>query len=450
LKIAGSSDIWLPLIIGAGVILTVSVEQRNRTYARDMKAIDDLNEWIRDKWHGYSDAKVDYQPPKPPFQEWEARLFMRGVDLRLYDVRASDGILEYDALGGETKKNFFYPKSSNMGREAVTQFAALTRLIEEYGYPAENILAESVKRSEAERYNLDALVFDRPRPPQGHMGPEWPTVRIGMEAKVWPRDVTKLLKQIDKCLAKGKHDKHAHTKGEKCDHKKFQGILTWQPAYFWVVSPTYNQSYLVQRDNDMTFSLKPVDDLPKFRSRVAGSSQRAIRSKLQDVKEHKPKKPKRPSQRSKPVKTRTKKPPEPEPITPPEAAKIIEAIKTRSPKEAAVAQRILDWSSQYSTGLKCTENSFQPEFLGSNAFRPMGIDRNGNLYIFNKHIQNNLPYKFSEFCRRLAEIPGDPFTKAEWFPCTNLSTLENDDALEAFLKTIAWLIEQVKRPGTFK
>src|SRR5882724_3078727 len=102
--------------------------------------IDDLNEWIREKWQGYIPAKVAYYPPKVPFQEWEAQFFMRGLELGLYDVRASDGIVVYDDLGGETKKNFFYPKSPWMGREAVTQFAALTRLLEEYEYPAENVL----------------------------------------------------------------------------------------------------------------------------------------------------------------------------------------------------------------------------------------------------------------------------------------------------------------------
>jgi hypothetical protein len=85
-----------------------------------------------------------------------------------------------------------------------------------------------------------------------------------MEAKVRPGDITKLKQQIDRCCGKGKHDKHSHPKGEVCDHAKFQGIMTWEPSYLWVVSPTYNQCYLVQRDNDITFSLKSVDDLPKF------------------------------------------------------------------------------------------------------------------------------------------------------------------------------------------
>jgi hypothetical protein len=231
-----------------------------------MATIDDLNSWIEDKWHKYLSARVDYRPPTVAFQDWEAHFFMRGVDLGLFDVRGSDGILVYEALGGETKKNFFYPKSPGMGREAVTQFAALTRLIEEYGYPVENVLAESVKRADGNRYNLDALVFDCARPPCAHKGPDWPPVRIGMEAKVWPRDVRKLMEQIDNCCKKGKHDKHAHTKGQVCDHAKFQGIMTWQPSYVWIVSPTYNQSYLVQRDTERIFSLKLVDDLPRFRS----------------------------------------------------------------------------------------------------------------------------------------------------------------------------------------
>jgi hypothetical protein len=118
--------------------------------------VEDLDRWIRTKWHSYRAAEVDYKMPMPPFQQWEAQLFLRGVDLGLYDVRASDGILVYEALSGETRKNFFYPKSPGTGREAVTQFAALTGLIDKYKYPKENVLAESVKRGEAERYSLDA------------------------------------------------------------------------------------------------------------------------------------------------------------------------------------------------------------------------------------------------------------------------------------------------------
>lgn len=62
----------------------------------------------------------------------------------------------------------------------MTQFAAITQLIEVYGYPAENVLPESMGAEKAiHRFALDGLVFDGPRPPKNQRG----SVLIAMEVE---------------------------------------------------------------------------------------------------------------------------------------------------------------------------------------------------------------------------------------------------------------------------
>jgi len=136
---------------------------------------------------------------------------MRGLELGFFDVTPSDGIIVYPTLGGETKKNFFDPRGAGNCREAVTQFAAITQLIEEYGYPVESVLGESVKKDQAARYALDALVFDGPQQDRG-------AVRVAMEAKIQVGQMKQLMCQLDKCCQKGLHDKYVHTLRGRADH----------------------------------------------------------------------------------------------------------------------------------------------------------------------------------------------------------------------------------------
>jgi hypothetical protein len=224
-------------------------------------SIPDLHDYISARFSDYCACDLEKRRGayriNPPFEEWEAEFFMRGLKHELFYVRTSDGILVYDALGGETKKNFFNPGSSNTCREAVTQFAALTQLIQHYNYPIENIKAESVKKGDSPRYALDALIFDSHREELG-------SVRIGMEAKCTPSQIRKLMAQIEQCLLRGPHDRFEHGASERPDHAKYQGILTWQPAYFWVVCPTERATYSVQVDDETRFTFEAVDDIPKF------------------------------------------------------------------------------------------------------------------------------------------------------------------------------------------
>lgn len=249
-----------------------------------MATITDLEKFISDKWSEYCSGDPTRLAPfkiKIPFQDWEAKFFMRGIALKFFTVVALCDCLVREGksklpechlhawtLGDTTCKNFFYPRGPGNGREAVTQFAAITQLIEEYGYPAGNVLPESQGGERAiHRFALDGLVFDGLRPPKNQRGP----VLIAMEAKKVKESVDSLVANIRSCVRRGEHriDVHDNSEQEQDGHKKYLGIVAWRPAYFWVVSPTKRLAYSVRQAARTGFSLKDVDDIPKFTLRPA-------------------------------------------------------------------------------------------------------------------------------------------------------------------------------------
>jgi hypothetical protein len=226
-----------------------------------MATIEDLHKFVSDKWGEYCAAdpirRVTAYRIKVAFQEWEAEFFMRGLALGLFEVTSSDGWIHYQDLGGETGKRFFHPQGLGTGREVVTQFAAITQLIEEYNYPVRNILAESVKGGQSPRHALDALVFDGQRDDVG-------SVRIAIEAKSTAALARRLADQISSCLERGEHGSEVHRPSEKDAHKKYQALLEWRPAHLWVVCPTERRAYSIRQLSKTNLSLGPVDDIPKF------------------------------------------------------------------------------------------------------------------------------------------------------------------------------------------
>jgi len=223
--------------------------------------VEELEKYISDKWREYCAAEPKrtaiYQQ-RLPFEVWEAEFFMRGLNRGYFNVTGCDGIIAYPTLGGETKKNFFYPRRPGNCREAVTQFAVLTELIEAYRYPVENVLAESIKKGNSQRYALDALVFDHDRAEGG-------SVRIAIEAKCKAADIESLINTINGCVELAPHKPTDHVDPKlKCDHKKFQGLLDWRPAYLWAICPTRKEAYSVQYYGETRFLLDPVEDVPKF------------------------------------------------------------------------------------------------------------------------------------------------------------------------------------------
>jgi hypothetical protein len=131
---------------------------------------------------------------------------------------------------------------------------------------------------------------------------------------------------------------------------------------------------------------------------------------------------------------------------------IIEAIGERSPKEAEIAQRILNWSKQYFTP-KCSTTSFRLDLTDRpKTFHPVSIDNGGRLWTYNKNIRSVAPFdvaeNWTEFRHRLDDIPGVNFPENEMYSSAKLSSLADDVALTQFLNVIAWSIERVKEAAS--
>ncbi|MDX6443570.1 MAG: hypothetical protein QOH71_644 [Blastocatellia bacterium] len=132
------------------------------------------------------------------------------------------------------------------------------------------------------------------------------------------------------------------------------------------------------------------------------------------------------------------------------AEEIIEVIREKSPQEAEIAQRILNWSKPYFTP-KCAKTSLRLDLTDSpNTFHPVSIDTGGHLWTYNKNIQSTRPFdvakNWTEFRRRIDDNPGVNFRHGETYSNTKLSSFADDAALSRFLNVIAWSIEQVKNP----
>jgi hypothetical protein len=235
---------------------------------RTLATLDDLENFISDNWREYcaADAKrLAIYKMRIPFREWEARFSMRGLELGVFEVSSGDGRLHYQRLGGNVT-TFFSCRGPGRCREVVTQFAALAELIEEYNWPEGNIMAEPMGRGKANQYAFDGLVFDGTRPEPKQLGQSCPAVRIAIEAKVRSGDVKKLIEQINQCIERGPHEKDAHPQSQSWvnSHRKFQAILEWKPAYFLVVAPEERRVYSVRWDNETSFSLEVVKDIPRW------------------------------------------------------------------------------------------------------------------------------------------------------------------------------------------
>ncbi len=126
----------------------------------------------------------------------------------------------------------------------------------------------------------------------------------------------------------------------------------------------------------------------------------------------------------------------------------IEAIRRRSPLEAGIGQRIVEWSRQYFLPV-CKRTQFRLDLKDSpRTFHPLAIDKDGKLWTYDKNIQSTRPFdsaeNWLEFRRRIDAIPGVNFKEWGSYSWTKLSSLANSAALDTFLEVITWSIEIVK------
>jgi hypothetical protein len=127
---------------------------------------------------------------------------------------------------------------------------------------------------------------------------------------------------------------------------------------------------------------------------------------------------------------------------------IIGVIQGRSPLEADIAQRMVDWSRQYFL-LKCARTQFRLD-LNDNprTFHPLSIDQDARVWIYKKNIQSTRPFDTTEtwleFRQRIETIPGVSLKEQELYSWAKLSVFANGNALASFLEVITWATEMVK------
>ncbi len=130
------------------------------------------------------------------------------------------------------------------------------------------------------------------------------------------------------------------------------------------------------------------------------------------------------------------------------------SLQSRSPEAADVARRILDWSQEHFSFIEWKGVSFVPKLdygatFTHNPITVIGLGKQPRVGIKFGRMKNRNGLSDEtrlELLRRLNQIPGVKLTvdKIDKHPMIPLSKLARDEALEGFLETIAWTIEQVK------
>lgn len=127
--------------------------------------------------------------------------------------------------------------------------------------------------------------------------------------------------------------------------------------------------------------------------------------------------------------------------------------ENRSIEESETARKILDWSKENFSYINWGKASFSPVLERDSAYShiPFGVYTSGQIEIKFRRMKYRIPAFHSDeerldLVRRLNEIPGInlPPDCIGKYPTILLSTLSDPNALERFLKVIAWTIEQAK------
>jgi hypothetical protein len=235
--------------------------------ASDSDAVARLETLIRDDWF---DAYMRrYHPGEQgvyvpgAIDPHVAQGFLRGLDAGLFPVE--DGEVEWPGPTPEgwpkaSTPNVYWegrkdqlPRPISAGREALVTVAAVSDLHLDYGWPLDRIRIESPAKEGAGRYALDFLV----------LGPHDEAILAG-EAKRSGRDLDRVLEEIQACAAMGRHsidDCHPSKPDRLGSHRKFGGLMAFQPPCFWAVAEGYRRAFLVTYPGE-GLTLHEVDDLP--------------------------------------------------------------------------------------------------------------------------------------------------------------------------------------------
>lgn len=135
--------------------------------------------------------------------------------------------------------------------------------------------------------------------------------------------------------------------------------------------------------------------------------------------------------------------------------RFFEELQAQSPEAVKPARAIFEWAeshvSQIVWGKGKQFGTFYPTLdHGHTVYKPIHVWTDGLLYIQFADIITKPPFseedKRRDFLRRLNKISdiSIPEEAIDKYPAISLSTLNNESALDQFLRTLDWFVEEVK------
>jgi hypothetical protein len=141
-------------------------------------------------------------------------------------------------------------------REGVSQLAAASALVLNYGWPRSQVRLEPNKKDLAGlTYGVDLIVFDQP----GGRG------LIFGEAKAQSRLLNNLIREITACGRAGLHDPSACKRSQ---HSKFAVCWERKPSYFWAVCPGERKAFKLMF-TETSLELHQIDDIPRANGAIS-------------------------------------------------------------------------------------------------------------------------------------------------------------------------------------
>ena len=207
------------------------------------------------------------RPLQTPIADWESKWFMQGLELGIFEIDVGRGPAGWPAariVGPpfHVDTHLLMSPSIERGeravfREVVTQVAAISRLVGEFGHTVESVVAES------QHWEVDAVVYDSAATDVGA------TAIIGVEAKVPLREHMALAAALQVCRGVDEGHVAAIASGAlpaaaasmaKNHHQKCRWIATSSTPVFWVISPFRSDVFEVVRDDGGQFRLIVSDE----------------------------------------------------------------------------------------------------------------------------------------------------------------------------------------------
>lgn len=204
-----------------------------------------LEAFVHERWavaHSRIVPGASQQPHVSPLvTQTEARHFLAcvapdgpGSPLLVVDDEGKERSDRCPRLGNESPRGYnFFEAPGRLRLETVVQWAALSRLRYEFGWPREHLVCESPDLVEGGqrllRYEaLDILLLEEPCPiPTAKMSREAVRSRVAVEAKDTAEKLDRMLANIRACQKGGMLRSHPPT-----EHKKCLAIEVLRPRFF--------------------------------------------------------------------------------------------------------------------------------------------------------------------------------------------------------------------------